>query len=131
VVCDGRVTPKIFLARNKTECADHIRTFTYRFKKGGKLRIILLNQFAGNLPYSSFFVNDLVNKHDGRLQSSPDGPDRFPFWLPLIPFSPDLFPKPVPVTPELIGHEQILCGTTKKSQWRGRHLGKRLPRVIN
>ena len=35
VVCDGRVIPKLFLARNKRECADHIRTVTYRFKKGG------------------------------------------------------------------------------------------------
>jgi len=87
------------------ECADHIRAVAFRFKKGDKLNIVLLNQFAGNLPYSSSFANDLVNKHDGRLQSSPDGPDRFPFWLPLIPFSHDLFLKPVPVTPELIGHE--------------------------
>ena len=70
----------IFLARNKTECADHIRAVTFRFKKGGKLNIVLLNQFAENLPHSSSFANDLVSKHDGRLQSSLDGPDRFPFF---------------------------------------------------
>jgi len=92
----------------------------FPFQKGGKLKIVLLNQFAGNLPYSSSYANDLVNQHDGKLQSSPDGPNRFPFVLPRISFSPHLFLKPVPVTPELIEHERILCGSSAKNQWRGK-----------
>ena len=81
VVCEGWLTPRLFLARSMIECLDHVRSVIFRFKKGGKLRMVLLNQFTGTLPYSSSFVNDLVNLHDGRLQSSPDGLDRFHFRL--------------------------------------------------
>ena len=127
MVCDGRVTPRLFLAQSMIECLDHVRSAIFRFKKGGKLRIVLLNQFAGNLPYSLSFANDLVNRHGGKLQSSPDGPDRFPIILPRVPFSPDLYLKPVPVTPELIGHEQILCRPSEKKRWRGKNFRNKVP----